>query len=48
MLHDPEVQSKLSQDKAVIITEETSKGEVVGLKRHAEVHIMNVNEALEE
>ena len=43
VLHNPEVQIKVSKDEALNILEEESKEEVEGLKRHVEVPTMNVN-----
>ena len=48
MLHDPAVQRKFFQGNFVAIKEESNKGEVEGLRRHAEVHSVNENEASEE
>ena len=44
-LHGLEVQKKVLKDEVLAIIEEASKEEVGGLRRHVEVHNMNVNVA---
>ena len=45
MLHESEVQKKVSQDKVLEIVEEVSKEDIAGLRRHVEVRSLNVNGA---
>ena len=40
------MQKKVLKDKALVIIEDASKEEVEGLRRHVEVHSMNVNISL--
>ena len=42
------LQRKLFQENVSEVKDESNKGEVEGFRRHAEVHIVNENEALEE
>ena len=46
--HDTEVQRIFLRENVVAIKEEAKKGEVEGLKSHAEVNVMNVNKASKE
>ena len=48
VLHDPEAHRKVLKYDAVAIIEESSKGEVEGLRMHIEVNGINVNKASEE
>ena len=43
--HNRELQRKVLQENVVAITKEASKGEVKGLRRYAEAHSVNENEA---
>ena len=42
------MQRKVSQDEVVAIIEDAIKVEAKGLRRHAEVHRLNANEASED
>ena len=48
VLHEPEVQRKVLQDEVLAIAEESSKEEIVGLRRCVEVHSLSVNEVSAE
>ena len=48
VLHDPAVQRKSLQENVAVIKEEANKGEVEWLRRNAEAHNVNENEAPEE
>ena len=43
-MHEIEAQRKVFQGEVLAITEEAIKGEVEGLRRYVDVHIMNTNE----
>ena len=44
VLHSLEVQRKVLKEDVLAMMEEGSKHEVIGLRRHVEVHKMNENE----
>ena len=48
LLHDPEVKEKVSKEEKLAITEESSKEEVEGLRRHVEVYKMSLIATLAE
>ena len=43
VFHNPEVQKKVLKEEAMVTTEEACREEVEGLRRHIEVHKMNLN-----
>ena len=46
--HDPELQKKFLKYEVLVIAEEVRKKEVEGLRRHDEVHCVNVSTSLVE